>query len=761
MPTNRKESEVILRYVTDNSQNQVLAANVAIRKAMQDMANAAKLSGKESEAAYRKLADEIDNLQGNLKSSANQFTAMGKDVPDSIKKAQKQLKALNDEVKATIPNVRDLDEEFSQVSKDVALAGDVESGLRTAGGALGAVGLGGAERAVGTVAELPALVEALPKLKASVTGLPSAIGAAASALGPVGIGLGAVAIVTGLAFNQLANDIKKSADAARAAVEQDKEFFDVLVNGSEETARAAIKELEAENAVFEARRQSLEQRRALAQAEEEAADAGNSLISATALFQDVADALTTDAGDVYKEELLNIADAQLENTKLIIRYSSALDENAFAAETADERLQRLNDTLNRAGQTAIKLAETRRQEILLASDLEQQSTEQLTARASAIETEIKATSAALAELQESGFQTEQVQQQIISYNDTLRQLEREQAFINDTALELAAARDAEAAAAEEQLKQEEEAAKLAEERANAEKAYIEEVRKSLEARAKLEQDYADELIKISQRAAEEAQKALDTLNEKLADLGQDLGRDLTEIQRDQQRKVLEAQIEAQRDQADNLRDHVRNLEDIRRKADEDELQLRQKRDFAGVVNARRTARIAIQDEQREYARREEDRLTELARDAADRQVAFAQERADRIRKFQQDIADARANYQKQRQEQLIANAQMIADARARYLQEVSDLQQSTTQRLNLRKQATDIELNMLSIIGNAAGNLLNQLANSFSSFATGGGSTSISNATTNNNAGGITINANGQSSGVVNSIIDVLGGLFS
>ena len=147
--------------------------------------------------------------------------------------------------------LEEADASFSATTKNVALAGDVESNLRTVGGGLGAAGLGGVERGIGMAAEAPAVIEALPRLKESFKGMPATIDAASAALGMsstafMGIGIAIAAAL--VAFKIFTNGINKANDEIKRASELTEESTRVEYQG-EEAARQRIAAAKEEIAV--------------------------------------------------------------------------------------------------------------------------------------------------------------------------------------------------------------------------------------------------------------------------------------------------------------------------------------------------------------------------------------------------------------------------------------------------------------------------------------------------------------------------------
>jgi fused signal recognition particle receptor len=148
------------------------------------------------------------------------FTA---DVDEaSFKQAEKQLTSSQRRVK----QAQEADIAFSRASKDVALAGDVESNIRTLGGAIGAMG-GEAGRATEGIiaigAEFPAVVEAAGRLPAALKGFPASMQAAVTAITGMEVSVAALSIAAGVfvvAAAAAAFALKGLSDASNEAADK-------------------------------------------------------------------------------------------------------------------------------------------------------------------------------------------------------------------------------------------------------------------------------------------------------------------------------------------------------------------------------------------------------------------------------------------------------------------------------------------------------------------------------------------------------------
>ena len=218
-------------------------------------------------AAVAKVENAMDDLQA---ATLKQDTA----AKQSTRAIRDQVKALADAKRAASGYA----EEFDRVSKNVALAGDVQSNLGALRGLAGVVGAGGVGEGIGAAGELVALVEELPRLKAALEGMPQVIQAASQALGPTGIGLvGAlVALAGAVAFFNAQNE--KASQTVKDLIATQEEYYRVVSKGTTEQLQSAIDAQRAEAEILRARID--ENRRIFAGLEEQIGSVGRAIADA-------------------------------------------------------------------------------------------------------------------------------------------------------------------------------------------------------------------------------------------------------------------------------------------------------------------------------------------------------------------------------------------------------------------------------------------------------------------------------------------------
>lgn len=170
---------------------------------------------------------------------------------DKLTKEAREFNRVLDELEQP----RDIDirtERFDAVSREVGLAGDVQSNLGAISGLAGAFGAGGVGSAIGVGGELVALVEELPRLKTAIAGMPATINAAGQALGLGGgaglIGaLGAAGLAVGaftLVMGKLREQAEKDAEVMRSAIDISRDVNQLIAGGGTvEDAQSRIEQL--------------------------------------------------------------------------------------------------------------------------------------------------------------------------------------------------------------------------------------------------------------------------------------------------------------------------------------------------------------------------------------------------------------------------------------------------------------------------------------------------------------------------------------
>ena len=535
MAENDRIDRIIVQYDTDLAAiRRVQVNSLKVRGSMDFVAQMAKqvdiASGKAGksirDAFSSQSSSRIAQLKGNLDKSADSVDKLTKSFQQAAK-AKEKLSA-----------AQLADERFGAISRDVGVIGDVESSLRGAG-------------VSGILPDVIGMAEALPRLKVGIQGLPAQLDAAAEALGTTrtgfvgGIGLAAIGLVGfQLIANQFAADMERIRAANQLGIDNATKYFRVISTGSKEAIEAAIKQSETQQLVNSNLIASFENILRLtdettaAQSTEKEAEAEQKLADALATLGVSIDEF--DAGQMRDE---------------IKRLKGEIDVGAGQLNNYRTALANVNDEVAQAAQLeqAIKTVIDQRRFEIEAMTL---STDQIKARQQSIKDEMTLLEA---EMQIRSAQGQDVTELTVKWAE-LGQQER---FLTDTAYKLADAREKEAEAAkyqEQQLKD----ITTAFNKFNTDIETLEQ--RSLEQRAALAERYNEALANAAEAAAEAAENALEGLQEKRSELASSFAQDTTNEQKQAQIEQLDSLIEFQRDEARALREHQRDIEQIRRDA---------------------------------------------------------------------------------------------------------------------------------------------------------------------------------------------------
>ena len=643
----------------------------------------AKQSADEAVNRTRRLANEIDVMRAELASiekagrdaDKGLGKAFGSRSLSAARKLTNEIEQQNNAIRESASSVRRYNDEFDNVSRNVGLAGDVQSNLGALGGIAG--GLGGSAggqvgQGIGVAGEFAALIEEAPRLKSALAGLPSTINSAVGALGASGVGLiGGIGALTAV-FTLATQAGQRAAKAARERLTAEREVIDLLVSGTQADIQTRRDQLEQQR---EAAQQFRDESRAAIEAyDRDARNLAGVTGEVGVQFLRLGETLGVGQFGAIDELRDQARDAQRE-VETLNRQIEAFDEALTEAEPTTQDLIEAEKQLTQERLTqAQSVASQLRQEL----QLRQQSTEQLQERQNAILDDIAITQAEISALRDSGDTSEDVTNRIAALTQQMMDLGRESTFIRDVALQEAQAREEAAAATEKQTAVIQQESQQREQTANAVQRYNNNVTRINEAyyeqRASLEKKYADDQIRIAEQASEASADALRELQEERRDLA-------TELQRDER----DAQIEAQRDERDALRDHLRNLQEIRQRAEDAEFEAILNRDFASLFSSRRQTNQSLARAQSGFNDQ-----------AEDRQRALADERQDRLRAYQQNLADAQMAYEVERQQIAQQQRTALAELQKAQRDELSASRDAYQKQLQLRETATRRELQIIA-----------------------------------------------------------------
>lgn len=547
---------------------------------------------------------EIKRLRGELQQmerAQQQQSRVGRRSSDTLEqnaRAAKQAAEAYDRAANSADRLRSQQEQFDQVSRNVAIAGDVQSNLGALSGLAGAAGIPGGG-GIAVTGEIIALIEELPRLKAAAAALPATINAAGKALG-LGGGAGLIGAI-GLA-----------AAAATAAAISFKRAAKDIVDANATLNRATDAVLAAERAIadgttVEAARERIESLRA----EQEALDnTSTALREATPTLREAYDELVggnTFLAGAIRQWLLPLEKA----VELIgLMEKSLADFNIpFLDNDPGERLKSLADESDAAAREAAALEDaikqgriSRREENNEVTELDK-ALERATKNTFGLSDQINLLEGALASGELSGRE--------------------------------AAAAEAEIARLRDQATQ------TTKDAAEAEKSLLEQRFEQLGGtRRGGTRDGRTRRFGRSRSRGTAASRSggnVDDEAQRLAELERDTAQQRAEAVRDANRSIVDAEIAARRD-----------IEDIRREAARSEREALQQRNFLALANQRRDTADAISDRVRAAQRQRADINRELQRRNEDVMFAFRNETASILSVYQDFLGNVLATTEQAR-----------------------------------------------------------------------------------------------------------------
>lgn len=538
----------------------------------------------QAKSRLESIKSEIGNLNAEFlkgEKSASEFRSELSKLEKEAKTLNKALDSLETprKMQVTPPSGIDVaNDRFDRVSRDVGLAGDVGSNLRTVGGAVGAFGGGAIESTVSSLAEIPDVIEALPRLKESFAGMPQVLGKASASLGIPGgtaglLGaMGGVAVVVGagmLAFNEYAKRAELAREAQRAYNESLGEAIRLMESGgTSEDVQSQREELEENTRVVRETYQALKDLR-------QARNEENNII------EDVFTMSRVLAGGTRKElnEAINDANSSINQAEMALEaFNATIDENAIAAndaKKAEEGLARARtEALLDEARTAGDLARAR----LEAEDLDREAIDQ---RIQAINDNRQILEAELAVLRASGDTSEEVTKRIKDLTGQISLL-GQQAEIFNQARTTATVREAPEAETIKQAEDEREEA-------------ISRETKLAEGLADAHQEYGDSLADLQIK-----------LLQSMQDIRTQFQDSLTELATKVRDKLIDLGIQTSRSLRDAVRDANRSFEDAIAEGD-----------FLGLVKIATDARRKNEDIRQAETDAYEDLKTERSRSLRD------------------------------------------------------------------------------------------------------------------------------------------------
>lgn len=582
---------------------------------------------------------------------------MGRTLHDALAQGATQIDANTRAVQSLRKEVHGLGADQERAAGGGRL--NVE-GLRRTGGALsqlGLTGIGGAISQAGDIGQIAKEADNLGK----------GLGGIGVALGPLAAGIGAVA-----AGVKLWNDGLSDADKRiLKSTDEISTYFGVIKTGTAEAVQAKLREAQLDKATLDAELKARQDN--LKDMEDKAlAKSRKELDFFAELNVELEQAGLRSGGLTQKIDELK---KQSEDAQMRIdTYNKVLKDNATAANDAAAKEQKLADARKDAFQQGLD-NEIEIQKLIESGDkkgLEKQKASR-EAELAIIQRWLEANAEKVAgdeqlakTYDEAEKKAQKLRNEINNLNTAIGGIKPDIIgdFLKkakDTADRIAKeVSDRNARVATVQQKYEDDSATIQE--------------RALQKKADIEKRYADRLVEIARQAADAAEAALTKLTQQREDLLTGLNRDLDKSQRDAAAKELDIQITAQREEVKALRDHQREVEQIRKDANAREVEFLVTRNFQGLYLSR----------------------LQTSRDIERSNDQFGATRTDRQSELQGQFEDLKRATQRERQERLIAYQQALVDAQTAYKRELLQAQQKRAAELMLARQEEQAALTLAS-----------------------------------------------------------------
>lgn len=572
--------------------------------------------------------------------------------------AKKSFRATTTDIEGNAKAVKQLRDEYLKTGNAAKQAGQTkgsgfnigraESAVSRVGRSLSGLGLSGAGNAVSGAADILQLGEVAQSL-AGVNGGFAAIATTLGPLIPLLLGGAAAAAILAKGLHDVNKVIEPAANAASHASKELDAYYEALKLGSKE--------------LIEARRvQLVEDKRLL---EEELATRKQGLKAFEGVLGTIGSLVRRDVYDEQVKAVQDTEQALKAATAEVDGYTRAVNSNAVAAmEAARAERERHQATVDNFSQQT-------KDQLEIADLIKSGSSEQVKALIARKHLEKDLLAEEVANLNVVADSNEAAAKRIEELEANGKQLDATLHNLITTVLPLIEAREKEAAAIEDQKR-------IIDEIVNATKDYNADVKaiteRGVAEEIAIKQKAVDRVADIVQKELDAATAALEKLESERANILADFGDESASEARRQQLDDLDQQIEAHRDQRNEIIDHQRKVQQMQRSF------LVAERDALLDRNFLELFRI---QENKKLQAKEADIELEQAKE--DRHRAFADER--------QDTARHRAF---ERNERMIALNKSLAQAQQGYENGLRLAHRAKERELLLLNQATTTELNALA-----------------------------------------------------------------
>lgn len=652
----------------------------------------------QSAAGVDKFQKELNDLRSSLndagqsgdKAASNIGEAMS-GVSSDAADATKQVQELNTALETTSRTA-------NKLGKSGGLSG--VNGLRRTGSALTQLGLGDIGQPVQKIGDLAQVMKELGVVsdgaKISVTATSIAIGGLEVATGPLLIVLGGVAVLLAgfaAAQAQYNEQLKQGQALLSAALGAQQEYYTDVSKLTTQAAKDRIDQLKTEQ---QTSKQIADENSAAIERQREGLR--NSMNAAGAETTDVINA-TSDAGMRKNPAFTQLFDAMDKANESadktghsITRLQQGLDAGAFSTNDAAKAEKELQDIRDQNADKVV--AQARQDAQLIASGSSKSVEAQLS--------DIKAAKDAITAIDFSKLSTGEADKLKQQWTD----LDKEEKDLTANVLPLIKAREDEAQKIKDTTKALADQAKAGDDYEKAVTAENDARAKNAETiqrieddtnqqRADLEQSYADKRVDIARKAVETSQDELTKLQQKQDDLSTGLSRNLSADATAQQTKLLDIQINYQRQQVQDTQDHYQKLQDIQRNAQQSDQDALLNRNFRQLFENKQQTSNAIDAENQRYQQQEQQRVTALNQQENDEARAAAQQRQQRLIAYNQALADAQLAYQRQEQQDAISKQRQLQEAQIANTRAESALTTKENRTLAIQAQSYKAQLALL------------------------------------------------------------------
>lgn len=572
-------------------------------------------------------------------------------------------------------------------------------GLRRTGGALTQLGLGEIGAPVTRAGDIAQVGKEIGLLKETIGDLGITSASTLVPLGAIGLALGGVAIV----FKLVSDTLQKGREDVNAGIKQLETYYQTIEKGTTQTIKQQIALLEQEQ---DARAKSIAKIKEQIDSSQKQAEQATSGWFADLLF----------GGRAGEAGQLGVAvDQAVGPTKEL---SAELDKLTKESSDGQAAIDALKEALksgavaaNDATQALLKQADATKAQSLQDYADSQLSADAAKKKAEQIKATIDADTAAIAQLQASGDQSQEIKDKIAALTKEAFDLDSELQKLNEVFIPAAENTERLAEAEKHRVEQLGELAKAGEEAQKVEDkraqdlasavakvdADVEKItEQSAQKKLDIEKKYQDALIQAAERAAQQAEDELRRLNDERAKLQIGYNRGELDATRKAQYDDLTVQIKGQEEAAKSYREHVDKLRDIQRQAQQQQAQDILDRNFLALFQNQLSTRNAMEGENTSYGRSERERVISEQQSASDatRQRAF--EHQQRLAAYETANADARRQYDIQLRENQVAEQRSVDQARRAKTQELTDLTSATNQALSIRHQGLIAELQLIT-----------------------------------------------------------------